>query len=351
MNATQRAELARRRDEALGWLLRAQRATPDGGVCAYYHVTRGWCPTSYPEVTGYVIPTLWDRYHVTGNPIYRDVALEMTEWITAVQRPDGAVTAMDFTTPYVFDTGQDIFGWVRSYRETGDSRWLDAAIRAGRWLVQMQSEDGSWTTTPTSGATHTYHARVSWALLELAEVTGDKRFQRAARRNLDWVVRQQEPNGWFRIPVQREMTHFLAYTARGLLESARLTDEAAYWEATFKMECPLRERVREDGFLCGWFESDWSASSDSCCLTGSLQLALVWLLLFLETGESVFSDTAERVVCYVAKTQRLETPNDGIRGAIAGSEPLEGEYAPYTYLSWATKFFIDAVSFLEEMGR
>ena len=346
-----RAELLERREQAIAWILRAQQATPDGGVSAYYHVTRGWCPTSYPEVTGYIIPTMWDRYRATDEVRYRDAALEMTEWITAVQRADGSVTAMDFETPYVFDTGQDILGWVRSYQETGNSRWLEAAVRAGRWLVAAQSDDGSWTTTPTSGATHTYHARISWALLRLAEVTGESRFARIAKRNLDWVVRQQEPNGWFRIPAKREMTHFLAYTVRGLLESARMTREASYLDAAANMAFRLRERVRDDGYLCGWFESDWAESGTSCCLTGSLQFAIVWLLLFRETGDAAYYDAAERAIRYVAGIQQNDSTDEGIRGAIAGSEPLDGEYGTDCYLAWATKFFVDAVSLWERTTR
>ena len=43
--------------EALGWLYRAQDATPDGGVSHSYELGRGWLP-SYAETTGYIIPTL-----------------------------------------------------------------------------------------------------------------------------------------------------------------------------------------------------------------------------------------------------------------------------------------------------
>ncbi len=51
-------ELPARRQAALDWILRAQRATPDNGVSAYYHTSDGYCPTSYPEVTGYIVETL-----------------------------------------------------------------------------------------------------------------------------------------------------------------------------------------------------------------------------------------------------------------------------------------------------
>src|SRR5262245_34594310 len=45
--------------EGLNWLARAQdnSATNDGGVARHYSLVSGWGP-SYPESTGYIIPTL-----------------------------------------------------------------------------------------------------------------------------------------------------------------------------------------------------------------------------------------------------------------------------------------------------
>src|SRR5262249_38511479 len=51
--------------EAVGWLTRAQDATPDRGVSRGYSAAwnseggKGWQP-SYPETTGYIIPTMFD---------------------------------------------------------------------------------------------------------------------------------------------------------------------------------------------------------------------------------------------------------------------------------------------------
>jgi len=45
------------RQHAADWILNAQKATPNGGVSAWYNPSTGYCPTSYPEVTGYIIPT------------------------------------------------------------------------------------------------------------------------------------------------------------------------------------------------------------------------------------------------------------------------------------------------------
>ena len=50
---------------AIEWLVRAQDATPDGGISRGFSLAwhpyfggRGWQP-SYPETTGYIIPTLY----------------------------------------------------------------------------------------------------------------------------------------------------------------------------------------------------------------------------------------------------------------------------------------------------
>ena len=48
--------------EALEWLCRAQdhSASTDGGVARSYSLLTGWA-SSYPETTGYIIPTFLER--------------------------------------------------------------------------------------------------------------------------------------------------------------------------------------------------------------------------------------------------------------------------------------------------
>jgi hypothetical protein len=41
--------------------------------------------------------------------------------------------------------------------------------------------------------------------------------------------------------------------------------------------------------------------------------------------------------------QDIRTGNLNVRGAIAGSFPHWGAYAPFSYPNWAAKFFIDAM--------
>ena len=46
-------------EASLGWLCRAQdnSASRDGGVASHFSLLKGW-GTSYPETTGYIVPTM-----------------------------------------------------------------------------------------------------------------------------------------------------------------------------------------------------------------------------------------------------------------------------------------------------
>src|SRR6185436_11529899 len=101
--------------------------------------------------------------------------------------------------PAVFNTGQVILGWCRAYTETKSQRYLDAAIRAGNWLLTVQSPEGSWRRSEqeTETVVHAYDVRTAWSLLELHHLVKDERYRKAARLNLEWTLAQQRENGWF----------------------------------------------------------------------------------------------------------------------------------------------------------
>src|SRR5438552_17790750 len=104
---------------ALGWI-RANHLH-GGGI----RVQSGH-PHAYPEVTGYVIPTLLAYGDV-------DLAHELGEWLLCIQRGDGSFADPDQGRSFVFDTGQALRGLLAmSDRLPGAS---DAAIRAADYLV------------------------------------------------------------------------------------------------------------------------------------------------------------------------------------------------------------------------
>ena len=212
---------------AVAWLNRAQDVGNDDGVSYGYSFARGWL-SSYPETTGYIIPTFLDYYGFTKDEEYLHRAIRMADWLASIQLENGAFQSgrVDAAiTPSVFNTGQILLGLVRMYRQTGDDRYKKAAARAGDWLTDIQDEDGAWRKYSLNDIPHVYHTRVAWPLLELNSILPGT-FLESAVRNINWALRSQLPNGWFRNngftsdQASSPILHTIVYAVRGILESA-----------------------------------------------------------------------------------------------------------------------------------
>lgn len=344
---------------AMSWLCAAQDATADGGVSAFYDVVEGiWAP-SYPETTGYIIPTFFDYACFSGDDAYKTRAIRMADWLLTLQLDCGAFPMGPLWThldriPMVFDTGQIIHGLVRAFEETGDPRYVEAANRAGDWLVKVQETDGSWQKFTFLGYTHTYNTRVAWALLQLGQVSQNETHRQGALRNLSWALTQQTPDGWFHNagfrPDDEPHIHTIAYTISGLLESGALLADRQLIGAARLAADALRDRQAEVGYLRGTYGPGWQSCVNWSCLTGDVQMALVWFRLYEMTDDDSYLEAALKANHYVKQVQPRNSGLLGVDGGIAGSFPIYGGYHPYLYLNWAAKFFVDSL-LLEERCR
>jgi hypothetical protein len=77
------------------------------------------------------------------------------------------------------------------------------------------------------------------------------------------------------------------------------------------------------------------------CLTGNVQIAHCWLLLYQITGDTRFRDAGFAANRYVRSTIDVDGPT-WRRGGVKGAFPVSGEYGRFEYLNWACKFFIDS---------
>jgi DUF1680 family protein len=345
------------------WLCRAQDVAGGQGVSVGYSIMRGWWPP-YPETTGYIIPTFYDYAQLTGKEEFRDRARRMADWEIEVQLPSGAIQAGAYQgsdakrIPAAFNTGQVILGWCRAYLETADERYLAAAMRAGDWLISVQSEDGTWRLQglDTETTVHTYDVRNAWSLLELNGLANEPRYFDAAQMSCAWTLRQQHDNGWFQNNAffvsadkwtAQPFTHTIAYVMEGLQESWRLTGEDRYLHAVLKTAEQLLEIFESTNFMAGEFDRDWKSTATYSCLTGNAQIAGVWLRLSQTTRDERYLNAAVKLNDYVKTTQTIHALHPGTRGGIKGSHPLFGSYTPYTYVNWGAKFLADSLM-LEE---
>lgn len=339
------------------WLIDAQKfsSTKDNGIARHFHILNGWGP-SYPETSGYIVPTLLKCAEAFQRPDLLVMSKVVLDWLVEIQLDSGAFQGGTADvlqkTPVAFNTGQIILG-LASGVETFGSLYSHPLLRASEWLCNIQDSDGSWTSTrsPFGGpGLKSYDTHIAWGLYQAAKVTGCKDFLDAAERNIKWALSFQHDNGWPAscclsnpdIP----LTHTIGYYFRGLIEAYRHTNNYQYLDAALLMSSGLSEVVTDSGFLPGRIGNHWNAAADWSCLTGSAQIAACLFILAEITHDLSLQNQAIRMNSYIRRSMHIEGPT-GVKGGIKGSDPITGSYNPFMYLNWAAKFAID--SFLMEL--
>jgi len=346
---------------SLRWILDAQR--PDGGIAAYYSLLTGYSE-SYPEATGYIVPTLYDFAHATGGDGAVVAAERATRWLLSLQMPTGAFPGGlhagfqgDEAQPSVFNTGQILQGLVRAHIEGNRPEILRAAVAAGNWLINMQQADGSWSgPTAYQNVAHSYYSMVAWALAQLSERAADHHhdyrdheltpsYGLAAERNLDWVLSHFRPSGWIdgiNLRGHPNYLHFIAYVLQGVLECGILRRRSDAVEAVAKSSWVLLRKFETNKFLPGACEPDFKNGQRFTCLTGNAQMSCVWLRLFEVTEDLRYLNAALKMNEMLKRLIPVRGPR-GIFGGVSGSYPIWGRYQPLRYISWGCKFFADAL--------
>jgi hypothetical protein len=342
------------------WLADAQdhSASADGGFARDYSLVPGWT-ASYPETTGYIIPTflaLADR----GAPEYQQRARRALDWLVGIQFPEGGFQGGRVNdtprVPVTFNTGQILLGLA-----AGAARWPEAYLepmhRAAVWLRDSLDPDGAWRRHSTPFAAQgdkVYETHVAWGLLEAARVAPGEGYGEAALANIAWALTHQTPNGWFSHCCLEDptapLTHTLGYALRGIIEGWRFSGDPALLAAAHRTARALEACLRPDGSIAGRLDADWQPAVPWVCMTGCVQISACWSLLAnAPNAPATYRQSAERTLGFVRRSIDLEGPI-GVRGGVKGSFPVDGEYGRLQYLNWAAKFYLDA-ELLVEAGR
>lgn len=345
-------------DKSIAWLMLAQDNTEDGGVSEGYHLLHGWLP-SYPETTGYIIETFFDYYNKFNlNEEYRKRAIKMADWLVDIQYEDGAIPDSYFKKKMVFDTGMVIFGLARAFTETHDDKYKNAAIKAADWLLEQQDENGSWVKYAANNIPHAYYSRVAWSLLKVHELTLDQKYSAACRRNIEWCLTQQDEDGWFNqasfntLDHSRPFTHTIAYTIRGVLEAGLYFKENRYILVAKNSLDNMKHVLADSGEIAGTYGKGWSSNAKYSCLTGNAQLAIIMSKYSQYAGEPEYAELAKKINQHLKSFHAVDQGDKNIRGGIAGSYPIWGDYIHYCYPNWSAKFYAESLMIeLENANR
>jgi prenyltransferase/squalene oxidase-like repeat protein len=340
-------------EATMKWLARAQRLS--GGFSAAYSYFKGWY-LPYPETTGYIIETILRFSLINSTQDWGKVVAKAGEWLLTLEIVDGGFPAGYglAKTPRVFNTGMILFGLSSLYRISNDERYRKAGQRTILWLRRIQNDDGSWTIASLNGEPHAYHSRVSWGILEMSNTLGmlEEYLPTIVRAN-DWVVSQQNPDGWyenndliFGLP---PLTHNIAYTIRGLLECGHHLGRDDWLYSAIRAAQAVYSDWNKSRILAAGYWSGWKRGPSFRCVTGEAQFGVIWYRLWQITGEKHWLDAAKGIADQVAQIQYLNHILPGVRGGIPGSWPIWERYLRFSYPNWAAKFFADLLLYL--IGR
>ncbi len=340
---------------AAGWLKRAQDATPDGGFVGRYYLKSGWS-SSYPETTGYIIPTLLKLADELHEEAYLRRAQRAIDFLLSVQLPNGAFPGAEIeensTEPSPFNTAQIMHGLQSWAERTGDERCRTALYRAGDWLCQVQDASGAWRKFFYQDLATTYSAHLTCWLAEGGAFLSDERMLQAASRHLAWVLHHYDAeHAWFDLcgfeqeqhEARYAVTHTIAYTIWGVLRTSEVVGSAEAKAAAENAAYAALRRLELSRRLPGVLDYRWRPLSSYACLTGNAQFALIWLHMYEEHGDPRLLNAAIKAVDQVKAAQVMQSDDRNLVGAIAGSQPVWGAYIPHAFPNWAAKYFIDAL--------
>ncbi len=336
---------------AIAWLLHAQDMMDDEGFGSY-HLIDGWS-SSYPETSGYIIPTLYEYAKNFSKPMVGEKLIKTADWLLNIQKQSGGWQGgkiAENKPEIVFNTGQIMRGMLTAYRLTKNDKYLEATTRAADWLCKIQHPEGYWKEHALMGVPRVYDSYVDVPLLNTWEITGNNLYRDFARKNLEWIVqKKQHKNGWFEDcdnTIKRNnkpILHTIAYTIDGLLNAGLILKEEKYLNAARKPADLLLGIFENDDFLNSRYNSNWDGS-EYMMSTGCAQMSGIWLMLFEYSRDRKYLDAAKKMndfLVFVQQRNIRETQNT--KGALPGSVPLWGRYESFAFPNWATKYFTDAI--------
>jgi len=139
------------------------------------------------------------------------------------------------------------------------------------------------------------------------------------------------------------VTHTIAYTIWGILYTSRVLGHERGLDAARRAARAVQRRLELSRWLPGKLDSRWRPAADYACLTGNAQMALIWMELHALDGDPSLFSTACKAIDLVKRAQPMASSDPGIRGGVAGSDPVWGDYISLAYPNWAAKFYIDAL--------
>lgn len=283
-------------ERACAWILNNQQS--NGGVSVY----RG-CEFEYPEVTGYIIPTML-QYG------FKEQALKMCEYLNSMINADGSFNAAGSSRSYLFDTAQALRGL--NAIQTITNKYYGIQARAAKHLFSaLENNNGIFPKSYEDDLIipETIMLFALPPMLEYAEMTKDDVKIQLVHNAVKIYLSASD------VISIKTLTHFLAYQIDGLID-------LGYSDVVSNIIEKLLISQKEDGSIPAFEGVEW------ICITGCSQIAICLYKL----GKY---EPANRLMKWIEANMEEN-------GGFLGSVGENSSYYPDREIAWAVKFYLDA---------
>jgi len=358
--------------------IRDEMPAMTGGYGNLIDVRTGISSMLYCEITGYAVQ-FWLRQDNeyfslaadAGNCLLRaqtppDKGKISGGFPFGLTRPEGRAIPAYFS----FDAGICASALVDLYVKTGNAGFIGGAVRAGEFLLSMQTDEGSFKAVHNLEPRHpgmpqfegwygdfcALHGKNAIALVKLWQITGEDRWRNAAKKTLDWVRGLQGLRGEF--PYFNEsafsMTHTHCYATEGLFFGGIVLNEERYLTSGLRGADWLRLAQRRDGA----FHKDYLARGSGFPEPAAwnrlhvgpvAQAARIWWIAAQVSPGRPWAESAGRALQFLFRVQA-----DDKRAPVAGAFPQDARalglcfYHNRTYSTWEAIFALEAVRLWNE---
>ena len=339
-------------EEHYSFLKRSVAVNKGKGSSAYYskirHPLRFWSK-AYPETTGYLIPSLMRIQE--QEDIDTSVEVEQCmRWLAEdVQFKDGGFPSLyaGNTRPSLFNSAQIALGF-HAYGSRNSSYKVQE-LKLVNWLSK-QLEEGKKEIHYRGDFIPSYYTRVVWPCLLMSQKHEHVVLQHLAEKLLKTLLLRIDKDFF---PLKsgfqgdKAFTHTLAYTVRGLMESAILLDDSDLLQlCRNQIDAQISSLKKHQLRFAGCYMPSWEGDFSFRCLTGEWQWVIIFLKAFQLFKEQKYFSLAEELIHRLDSTHFLYP-----KGAVLGSKPLWGAYMPWKAPNWAAKFALDALLLYKKLDN
>jgi malonyl-CoA O-methyltransferase len=226
-----------------------------------------------------------------------------------MQRPNRAVAGPD-GREYVFDMGQALRGLLRASQYWG--RFKPFALKIADYIVAMVEKDGRIPSIYGKEIPEYVHIFILPALVKAAQIFDKPKYLETVKKSL--VYYKNAPDI---LNIDR-LTHFLAYIIDGFIDMREADFVGPIVKKIFSSQ-------RKNGSIPAFPNVKWT------CSTGLAQFAIIGYKLGM-------NEEANKAINYL---RTIQNPSGGFYGSYGSG----ADYFPDEEISWANKFFIDAIHF------